>query len=166
MSDQAAVNPDHIVGTVPAQPGAASIVHRERNGSPPAQASLVPAEGMYLNLEIKAGQPAKLLADHRRFQLALRGKAGVLPVTAAAATGHRVRAGRRDPIRRWPQYLNRVRPGEPGRALGNNGPDAFAWQRMTHENHPVGIILPGDAPPAVHSLANGEFQDVPGLRHG
>ena len=165
MSDQTSVNLDHIVGTVPAQPGSASIVHRERNDSPPAQAIVVPVDGLYLNIEIKAGQPAELLADHRSFQLALRSQAGVLPVTATAATRNRVRAGRRNPIGRRPEYLNRVRPGEPGRALGNDSPDALTGQRMTHEDHPVGIILPADAPPAVHSLTDGEFQDVPGRRH-
>jgi hypothetical protein len=55
MSDQTLINLDHVMGTVPAQPGSASIVHRERNDGPPAQAGVVPVEGLYLNLEIKAG---------------------------------------------------------------------------------------------------------------
>ena len=108
MSDQALLHVDHRVRAVRAQPGHAVRSHRELHPSAPAQARRgvgvgigvgVTGQRLDRHLAVDACHPPELLTDDGGLEEPLRRERGVLPVTAAAATRMRVRAGRLDPVR-------------------------------------------------------------------
>jgi len=161
MCDEAPVNLDHLAGPVPAQAGFACLVDSEGNHGPPAEAVLVPINGLHDDVAGDPGDAAQLLAHDLSLQLSLKAQARVLPVTASAASGPGVGARWLDAVRRRPQNLDRLRPGEPASHLGHDGADPLAWQGMSDESNPARIILSGNAPPAMHDFPDGKFQHVP-----
>ncbi len=130
-------------------------VHGKGHDGTPAKPAGVAVDRLDLDLAVEAADPAQLLAYHGGLELALSRQAGVLPVTAAAAAGPGIPARGRHPVWRRLEDLDRVGPGKSGRRLGDCGPDALAGQGVPQEYHPGRIILPGNAPAAMHDLAGG-----------
>ena len=121
---------------------------------------------------VDPGDAAELLADHGRLELPLQGQRRMLPVAAAASARTGVRAGRLDPARRRVQDVHRVGPGEPGRDLGDPGPDSLAGQRVPDEHDRARTGGTGDAVQAGHAratvrrLAGLQLDQIPGGEPG
>ena len=159
MRDQAVADPHDLMRSVPVQPGPAVLADREPDPGAPAESARVAGQRLDRHRALEAGDPPELLADDLGLDLALGGQAGVLPVAAAAAAWSGVRAGRADPLRRGLEDLDRVRAGEPGGRLGDDGPHPLPRQRVPDEEHLAGLG-PGDAPAAVHGLADAQIEHV------
>ena len=152
--DQAVVDLDHVVRPVLAHPPPPAGQVDVPLPGPPAQPVRVASHRLHAHVELEAGQPGELLADHVRLERPLPRRRDVLEVAAAAAARAGVRAGRVDPVRRGLRHLDGVATPEPVPVgpLGDLDDDPLAGQRVPHEDHPtraVGGMQPGDAVAAV-----------------
>ena len=142
----------HVVGPVAAEAGPPVTVHRQPYPAAPAEAAMVPRDGLHLHGPLHAGEPPQLLLHAGRLQAALGLERHVLVVAAAAATRPGVRAGRFDPVGRPGEHLHRVGP-RVRRGHGRDPcPHPFTRKGVAHEDHPAAVVAghapaaPGDRP--------------------
>lgn len=159
VADQALADLDHLVGTVPEQPGHTARGYREPDPRPPAKARLIAGQRLDRDIALQAGDAPQLMRDHLRLEPPLRFQAGVLPVAAPAGTWPGVRAGRLDPVRRGLHDLDRLGPRELGGGIGNPRADPFAGQRVAHEHDPA-AGLPRHTPAAVRDIADRQLDQA------
>jgi hypothetical protein len=163
VGDQAVVDVSDLVGPVRAQPGPTGVIHGELEARTPAEGGRVVwiSGGQFLDGDraVDLRQAAQLLLDNVGLQRALRGRARVLPVTAAAAAGAGVRARRDNPVRGRVKDLHSLRSGERVRDFSHPGHDSLARQRMPHEHHWFSWWS-GDAPATMGDALGGDLNQV------
>jgi hypothetical protein len=137
----------HLVGSVPAEPGALVMVHGETHPAAPAEPVVISVDRFDLQPALHARQTPELFLHAGRLQAVLALDRDVLVVASATVAGSGVGARRRDPVRRRRDHVDRVR-ARIRRGLGGDPcPHSFTWQGVAHEHHPAEVIA-GDAAPA------------------
>ena len=161
VRDPAVVDRHHLVRAVPAQTGAAVVVHRPLHAGPPAEPVVV--AGHRLDLDARRSSPASRASCSRTTAaLSAAAPAGWRAAGRSRRSGPARPRGRRDDaVGRRLQHLDRV--GAPERravvAVGDDGADPLPRQRVPDEHHPA--LVPGHAVPAVGDRADGQLDLVP-----
>ncbi len=120
---------------------------------------LVTGQGLNRDVAVEAGQTLELLADDGGLQRPLRGQGRVLPVTAAAAAGMRVRAGGLDAVSRRRHDVDRVGAGQMRRDLGDPGENGLPGQCVPDEND-RSVLRPRHAPAAMSHVPRRQLDDL------
>ncbi len=126
------------------------------------QPSRPPGNSSTSHRDVQAGQSGELLAHDGSLQGPLRGTGRVLPVAAATSPRPRVRAGRRDPVRRRFEDLNGISAAErPAGVLGDLSPNPLSRQGVADKDDAAvrGIPDSGHAVPAVRSRSYPKLEE-------
>ena len=143
------VDRDHVVRTVPAQPGPTLGIHRELDAGAPVEAVGVAGNRLDLDVELEVGQPRHLLAHDVGLERPLAVQRDVLQVAATAQPGAGPGARRGDPVGRRGDHRHGIRADEAltGTGLGDPGEHPLTGDRVAHEEHLP--LVAGDAVAAV-----------------
>ena len=135
-------------------------VERPPHPGPPAE--LAARQRLDRHRQVEPGQPAQLLGDHGRLQLALQA-----PARRAGSRSRRTRPGPKcaqgavDPARVGVQHLDRLAAAERARpGLGDPHQRPLPRQREPDEDHPA--VVPGHAVPAVRDRPDVQLDLDPG----
>src|SRR5450631_1496894 len=155
MCNHAPRRRDDVMRTVPAESGATGRIDGESHAGTPTKA--IARQFLDDDVALDSGQPLQLLGYHTSLDLSLERPAGVLPIAAAAAAGHRNDTQRDDAMLGRRHDLDRIGSGEVLRLFGHPRDDPLAGQRVPNEHHPT--VVTGHARTAVRGCADLEFEN-------